>query len=221
MAIGDIYQVTLTQMCLGQQCDAVFHYEQKDIIVTLPTLINESEALANWFISDVLPKINNVQAAGVTNVSVGVKNLFDAADADTKVVTGGGDGDTGDVDQMPPFNAYDYALTGAGNAVHNARKRLVGLVEGNQTAAVLINKDSSFSRQDELSTALEAKFMSALGLSVLMEPVVVKRVKEVVGGKTKYRLPTVIGEKVVKIITIVVWKSIVGHQVTRSFGRGA
>lgn len=220
MAVGDIYQVTLKQSFLGQECDAVFHYEQKDVVVTVPASLNNAQALGTWFVENVLPPIHAIQQQNVTDISLQVRNIFDDEDANLDVLTGAGTGDSGAEESMPPFNAYDFALTGVGNAVHNGRKRIVGLSERMQISGVVTNVSGQFAKMDAAATAITSKWVSALGLSTLFEPVVVKRVKEIVGGKPKYRLPAVIGEKVVKVVAVTVWKTFLAHQVSRAFGRG-
>lgn len=215
MAINDVYMVTLRQTLLGQRVSNVFFYEQ--FAAFTPTTGTVAFDLAQTFANVVMPGINNVQPTDVVNVAVDVENLFVGSDVGTEAQTGGGAFGTNTV---ASFSAPAFKLAVPGKTTRAGAKRIAGIANNLVTDGVIT--DATW-----LATAATLEGLMEQNLAGMtpttpnvFRPVVVKRIKEIIAGKTKYRLPNVLGEKVIQVIGDVILTLILSTQNSRKIGRG-
>ena len=196
MALNDIYQLTLKQTLFGRNIENVFFYER-----TAPT--GTAAVLVDSWIEFILPNILDIQTSSVQNVSISAINLGDLADfVDVPDDT---EGNYGEVDTLPAFNAVGYSLRLNTRAVRPGSKRFAGVPEEASLNGVLVLPGYL-----TVVEALRQTLLEPAGVvGDTYNPIVVKRVKEEVVGtvppKYTYRLPTtgdplVVGE-VVNVLT--------------------
>lgn len=221
MAINDLYELTYVQRLNEQAVYNVFHYQQSDS--TVGQTITSAEALCNAFEQDVMPQILALQTSDVSAVELRAKNLFSAADNHVMSVTGSGDitsfvsGSTDDC--LPSFVQIPLILIQGNGEVKNGAKRIAGVSEGVQTDGV-ITLPAMLTQLEGAAGVLAGAIWDGDITHPSFDPVVIKRVKEVSGEQTTYRLPENIGEAVFGLVIDVLWDVLLSHQISRGIGFG-
>jgi len=215
LVINDVYAVTLRQMMLGQRVTNVFFYEQ--FAAFTPTSGTVAADLAQTFGNVVMPGINNIQPTDVVNVQIDVENLFVGADVGQSIETGGGGFGT---NSISTFNAPAFKLAVPAKTTRSGSKRIAGVANNLVTDGVFT--DATYIGAASTLEGLMTQNLAGLAPATanVFRPVVVKRIKELIAGKTKYRLPNVIGEKIVQVVVDVVFQLIMSTQNSRKIGRG-
>jgi hypothetical protein len=215
MALNDVYSVTLRQTLLGQRITNVFFYEQ--FAAYTPTSGTHAANLAlNWQ-SALLSAINNVQSTDVVNVAIDVENLFVGTDVSSLPITWGGGFGT-NVDSA--FQAAGFKLAVAGKTTRAGAKRIGGVPDNISTDGVITDATYLTSLAGT-ETAMQAIISATLPTtSNVWRPCVVGRIREVIAGKVKYRLPNALVEKVIQVVADVVLTLILTTQNSRKIGRG-
>lgn len=164
---GDLIQVTDKQLYLNQELLNVYYYR----VVSLTGLIDGYlDLMADWFESDLLPPILDIQNDYLTHVSVDIRNLSNNVDVlerplgilGTNVATS----DT----VLPSWVTVNFKLVRESLATRNGSKRYSGLLEGqNSFNAYAIPAPELAALETAL--AADVYFTAAL----VMEPVIVRR----------------------------------------------
>ena len=220
MAVGDIYELTLTGKLQGQDVVNVFHYE--GTVAYVSTNPTPSHDVAQLFTNQVMPKLRKVVSRDVTYTDIGVRNLFNASDAaDTLISLSGLLGTVSDANTLPPFNSITFGLKGDNPAVRAGSKRLPGVVETYSEDGIVSADPTFVGDLNALGTQFTAYLYSEpLLLSPLYVPVVVKRVRGGISGSYTYRMPATPAEKVVSRILVAAFDLLVTSQLSRKFGKG-
>lgn len=215
MALNDVYAVTLRQTVLGQRTSNVFFYEQ--FAAFTPTSGTVANDLAQTFGNVVLPGINNIQTTDAVNVQIDVENLFVGSDVGQSLLVGGGASGT---NAIGSFTAVGYKLAVPGKTTRLGAKRFGPVANNLMTDGVFT--DGAYLAAIAALEPLMSQNLAGLAPVTpnVFRPVVVKRIKEIIAGKTKYRLPNLISEKTVQIIVEAVATLIMTTQNSRKIGRG-
>lgn len=217
MAIGDIYECTLTQLDRGQQVNNIFYYYQDlEFVTTNPT---KAQSLAEAWQTQILPAVRGIQPAEILSTDLTVKNLFDVSDGYDLGLSVGGSFTT-DRQLESTFNAFGFKLNGDNPAVKNGAKRFTGVFEDYIDDGVITGA-SLITPLNALSTALEAPV--TIGLIIpdpVFVPIVVKRVRTGSPGAYEYRLPATSAEAVFSRITVALWNAVITSQLSRKIGIG-
>jgi hypothetical protein len=215
LAVNDVYSLTLRQTLLGQRINNVFFYEQ--IAAYTPTSGTIAQALAEAFEDQILSFVNSMQTTDVSNVQIDAENLFSDTDLASIPITGGGGAGTNTVSA---FMAFPFKFAVAGKSTKAGSKRIGGVASNLQSDGVVTDATTITSgialanhMQDNLNGVTPAT-------ADIWRPVVVKRIKQVIAGKIKYRLPNEISEKTVQAIFEVLFTLILSTQNSRKIGRG-
>lgn len=203
--LSTIYQLLFKQKFGGEDMLNVFFFDH-----TVGS--GGSADLVGMFITDVVPLVNALQAAVVTNDSVEAINLGVTSDFWASVVTG-----TGAIssDSLPPQDAINFTFRSADRAVRKGGKRFSGVPETKQVDGGII--DSGYLTAIE---ALREQLKADLTLSGnTFHPVIIKRIKTAVSGTTPvqytYRLPrpgdTLVAANILDVLTT----NLVSSQVSR------
>lgn len=133
------YKVTLRQAWNGQSFYNVFNYA--DLIDGNPY---DSAAIGSDFVSNMLPKINDMQHSGVQNISLSVLNTTTGADSALLYLTGTGGRSLASTSQAAPFDSYSFRwrvdVSQSGPGITNIRygfNRFAGVCEGDVDAGRL------------------------------------------------------------------------------------
>lgn len=220
MAVGDIYELVDAQKLFNQDVLNVYYYEQIAIlVVTEPDTI--AKVLANKWIDDVLDKIRTSQSGDITHVSVKTRNLFDDADTAEVLISLPGLFNLAADDTDSAFVAAGYKESTTNGGIRPGSKRIAAIPSNMSVDGVVVS--SEYLTQAATTTdALTDNVLSDTLIPVdTWRPVVVKRVKETIAGKVKYRLPNVIGEKVIGVIVSALFNAVLTSQVSRKVGNGS
>lgn len=205
MAIGDVYELVDHQTFQGKEVLNVYYYRNVNLLDT-------ADNLAQYYIDQVLPLMLPLQISDLVHTSVSARNLFNDADVAEIPISEAGTGATGEAEGMPAFNAYTFTLYGAGSTTRPGGKRVSGMWEGGNVDGAIVAG---------LVTALAALadgFVAALlddADAMRFQPVIVKRILEIIDGEKRYRLPEVIGELVFQVIVDAAYSLLVSSQVSR------
>ena len=220
MSVGDLYELTTKQKLYEQDVFNVFHYEMD--VDFEHTYANFAEAAIASFEANILPKILAIQSNEIVTHEISCRNLFNASDAATKLVTYTGGRITAAGDRgLPSFNAVGFQMSGDNPAVRKGHKRFAGLKELDQDSGIIAAAGTYTAPLADCEDALAASLPSVpFALSDLFIPVTVKRVREGVAGAYTYRLPSTSGEKVVSRILVAAFDMLVSSQLSRKVGVG-
>lgn len=207
MASGDVYQVIDVGWNNDQQNLNVYFYRWD----SLASMTDPAENLADHIHADLIPKVCAVQNTSFLHTEIRVKNIFNASDAFTKVISEAGT--VTNADEAPIFLAINTTLAHDNPAVRQGRKAYGGLDE-QQMANGIINASGTVTALNTLMTQLAAVFQE--GIINTWFPIVVKRL--LVGSD--YVLPSSVGELVFGQIVDAAWDALVSSQNTRKTGRG-
>jgi hypothetical protein len=215
LALNDVYVVTLRQIALGQRLTNVFFYEQ--FATFTPTAGTVANDLAQTFNNVVVPVLNNIQTNDVANVQIDVENLFVGTDVGQKIMSGGGASSTNTVGT---FTAVGYKLAVPGKTTRAGAKRIGPVGNNFQTDGVFT--DATFISAINALEPIMSQNLAGLAPTTanVFRPVVVKRIKELIAGKTKYRLPNLLTEKTIQVIVETIGSLIMTTQNSRKVGRG-
>jgi len=215
MGLGDIYELTLKSAAGGADLYNVFYYRQASVAVV--STETTSEYIVNEFQNTTLEAILQILSREAVVRNLSCRNLFVVPDSYSRDVDirGYQDEGGGNVDTYAPLVAVSYKLRTANRSVKSGGKRFGGLPE----FAAIDGEFTHFTYLQKL-TALSEALMEPLKVgSVIRDdvfyPVVVKRVREMVNGVAKYRLPALASEAVWSIIVSAVFSPFVSSQVTR------
>lgn len=181
--INDIYSITLKGSCFGINISNHFTYKAT---ATTCTASNMVIAFGNI----LLPKIVQVLSTSMIFSELVVNNLNDTTDfLVASILTGGVGLRSGGA--APTFVAFAWGSSTKDRSIRAGSKRFAVISESDTTDNQRNTTNATFNGYiGELSTALSSAF-SVSGLGAIADPIVVKRNKTVVGGKTKYTLPHV------------------------------
>lgn len=205
--IGDVFQLTDVQEWQGQQCLNVYFYRQAVILVG-----NAAQQLAEAYINELMPGVQQIQDSNVVHTSIICKNLFNESEAYTELIS-----EPGGLAQvsLPSFNAVAFRLSGNNSAVRDGQKRFAGVTETSQDEGVIV--DATYLANLDILGAALLTFLSG-GISPdAFIPVIVKRILD--GGS--YRLPANSGEAVLSDVIEYLFNVDVSSQTSRKVGRGA
>lgn len=218
MSLFDVYEVTHVQSLFEQEVNNVYFYQERSVFVTTyPTV---SQLVAERFVAQILPKVNAVQTADLKNVSIRVRNLFNAADSFELIISG--TGSIASVNQtMPAFNAFGFTLAGDTAAVKPGAKRIAGVDEAFNQNGVF----NGTAMQIGFFTALADTFKEPLTVGLIIQgdvfyPVLVKRVRSGTKGNYTYKLPTDLLSTVVSTIITTSFNLLITSQTSRKVGIG-
>lgn len=220
MALGDVYSIRVFQTYQNQRCLNVFFYRQFVPILVSPGPV--ADVLRVAFQAKVVDVWRASSPPAVIFERIEVVNLFDETDVSDTLINQAGTRNSliaGQTEQLPVFTAVSIKLDGTGRAVKDGKKRLAGLYEADQNgtflqAPVVASYDAvaqAFRRNLDYGSVTQADGF---------EPVLVKRVKEVVANQEKYRLPRTQAELVFKTIARAAVEVLLTTQSTRKVGRG-
>lgn len=207
MSLDTTYLLRLRQLWNvgGKPMENVFFYEHT-------AGSGDAFTLAEAFDLVMLPKINDLQWAGVQNSNIDVYNMGDPTDFISYPATGVG---LQSGDSLPPHSAINFTMKLSTRAVRKGSKRFSGIPEAVQENGYILDA-AYLAKMETLRLALFAELVSDLDTFL---PIVVKRVKEPVVGTVPlqytYRLPITDGELVVGEVATATTAPIVSHQVSR------
>lgn len=206
MALDDLFMIVHNQTYVGRKLQNVYFYEAADPSLT-------AVDMGQAFELEVVPAILAVQGLVVKHVDLNVTNLGNLGDNSTEVLNY--EGQFGDVDCLPAFNAINYTLKPSNRVVRPGSKRICGVPESVQAYGIIT--DATY------ITALNA-LRVILGDPIInggeiFNPVVIKRVKEAVEDtdpvEYTYRLPTIGETPVYSSISACLLNLNVSSQVSR------
>jgi len=176
--------------------------------------------LAGAFSEDMMVKINDLQCDDVTNVLIRVLSLQDLADFHEAAMAGAGANTSSE--PMPQHDALNFTLRVNTRAVKPGSKRISGIPESAQ-AGGFITVGSYITQMNALRTALYTPVVGTSTPTLIYDPVVIKRIKEVetIDGKEviTYRLPGIGDEVVYGTVTTALINTRISHQTSRGNGR--
>ena len=210
---GDLIEVTLVGTQNEQEITYVSHWERVDASETAADI---AQACATSFIVEILPNI----AEEYVLTHINYRNLFDASEAGTVDISDQAGGRTA-VDPLPPHDTVSVQLLHDEPQIRNGRKSFAGFAEDQQDNGVLTAATVSNMTTDATAWLTTTLKDIATGLVDTAKPVIVKRLSEVIGGVTKYKLPSSAAEALVGYIYDVVVSTYVRTQNSRKIGRGA
>lgn len=182
MALDDLYMIVHKQTYVGRKLENVYFYEKAD-----PDLTAVDMNLA--FQAEVIPAILDIQGLVVKHTELATINLGNLADNNNLVLNY--EGQFGDVDCLPAFNAVNFTLKPVSRVVRPGSKRFTGIPES--VAAYGVITDAGYIADlNVLRTILGDPIDNA---GEIFNPVIVKRIKEAVPDtdpvQYTYRLPTI------------------------------
>lgn len=202
--VGDIYQVRVTSG-LGLQAEAynMFYYQQTSATGVAGNVIGsfQAQVVPSW-----VAALNN----HLTLSEIQVLNLFDLADfqlSSLGPVSGVRGGDA-----LPPAAAFGFFSNRSTRAVRRGQKRFMGVSESDQEQGDIL--PAAYTVLGTLASAMAQTISTGSPLQSFV-PVVVKRIPYVVGGETRYRLPTNLAEATVMRVTQWFYQDQVTNQVSR------
>lgn len=216
MPLGDIYELTHVQSLYEQEVNNVYFYRQAmAFALGDPTT---AQVLADEWNAQILPSIAAIQTDDVSYREIRVKNLFDASDQYSLLISGTGLYTGGDT--LPSFAAYSIDMQGDNAAVKRGSKRFAGVGEGSIVDGVVTLPDTI----TKLGT-LCGKLEDPVTVGLLIEdpvfvPVTVKRVRSGSPGAYTYRLPENESEAIWSQIVVSIFDLIISSQLSRKIGVG-
>lgn len=211
-ATNDIVEVTLIGDMQNQQVTNVTHWHKTDN--THPSE-DIAEQCASAFIQGVLPNV----ASAYTLTEVQYRNLFDPSDSGTIDVLDQVGGQA--VEALPPHDTCSAQLLHDEPAIRNGRKGFAGVPETSQVNGLVTPAHVTSWDNGVSSFITEALKDVATNTIDIAQPVIVKRISEVVGAVTRYRLPQSVVEAVVGFVYDIVIDTYVRTQNSRKVGRGS
>ena len=142
---GDVIELVHRQSYLGQQLNNVYYFESVDGSTPLATL-------ANWFETNIVPLVKNMQNDLVTHDALNLKNLFAPEETYEELLTGAGAVASGLVEGMT-FLACQVRFDHNEGNVRPGFKRIGGVPMG------LIN--------DTVWTAAQISAMDSFGAALI------------------------------------------------------
>lgn len=187
---GDVYQVIMKGLLLGQATVNVFYYQETDREGTPAAAQGLAQSFENLFGLEVGNGVFNHAGfiASWQYFSLDVKNLFDPTELFT-ILNGGTNLGAATGERMPPFVSYRFIHPRERSDMRQGQKFFPGVPETygldgtvNSTVIALMS---------ELVTALGSDILSDQGeSSVTFSPIILKRVFDpTLTTKSKYRLP--------------------------------
>ena len=207
MALNTIYMLRHIQSWLdgGKKMENVYFFDH-----TAGT--GEAAALATSFGIVFLPVIRALQCQTVKDVSIDVINLGDLGDFTSVPVSGMGVY-VGQV--LPPHSALSFTTKLSTRAVRHGGHRISGIPESVNEAGKILDP-TYVGQMEDYRDLLKTELVDA---TETWKPVVIKRVRTAVPGKTPtqytYRLPETDGELVVGEIVNALLSLNISHQVSR------
>lgn len=214
IAIGDIIEITATYSNgVAGTASTVHHYEaQVDSFLI--------DAFIDAWVAQVWLGIKNSISAQWTLTEVTARNLFDPTEASGKsynlmgLSPGGGNA-------MPTFVSFAVTLNHDNpGAIRPGAKRIMGPEEGYSFENGVIEGASYSGISTNLARLADPLTEAVGGLVQLAQPVIVKRIAEIVAGVTRYRLPVNQAEAIIGYVFEAVLNRYLTSQVTRKRGRG-
>lgn len=221
MAVGDVYEVTDVQVMYGQQVLNVYFYEQIALLIPGTDDPNLAGILAtNWY-SEILPTIIAGQTADVVHTAIRSKNLFDESEAYEFLTSSPGEYGPEDADSESSFDALGIKMSSTNAAIRPGGKRIAGIIQSAALDGVITDASYLTAAANIANTMTDSVSSGTLIPLDTWRPVVVERIPYVVAGRTRYRLPNVIGEKVIGYLVSALFNAVLTSQVSRKVGRGA
>jgi len=135
MAIGDVLLLRDEQVWNSSiQVINQYFYE----VTTAATLSNESTALGEAFIANVLPGIESIQGEVMLHNRISVRNLGVPTDFNDILLSPPAQGNLAE-DAMPPFVTWTFQYVRGTLAVRHGWKRIAGVTEPKVEAGVAIS----------------------------------------------------------------------------------
>jgi hypothetical protein len=209
--IDDVYEIVISGELAGQEVSNVFHYEKVSASVDPFDIVDSIHTI--W-VNDVLPSVADSYQLN----TISFRNLFDPIDVGEVTYVG----DTGGLvaEALPSHDTFSIQLVHNEPTVRKGRKSIAGVTEASQSNSLLgVPVVSAFTTSMSKLTAETINDPSD-PLLAIARAVVVKRIPELVGSVTRYRLPANISEAVVGYIFDVFVDLYVRTQNSRKIGRG-
>ena len=220
MTVGDVYELVDVQTFLGQEVLNVYFYEQIALLVILDPSETLASVLANQWIAGPLDTIKAGQSGDVTHTAIRVRNLFDESDQAEVLISLPGLFSASSGDSDSAFVALGIKESTNNGSIRPGSKRIAGQ-PSNVTVDGVITDSTYLTSSLNTANTLSDNIPSDAPIPVdTWQPVVVKRIKETIAGKVKYRLPNVITEKVVGIVVSALFNAVLTSQVSRKVGHG-
>lgn len=210
---GDIIEVTLIGTQNNQEVTNVLHFERLDAGETAEDIATAAGAK---FVTTMLPNM----AEEYVFTAINYRNLFNPSEAGTVDVTNQPGGRIS-VDPLPPHDTVSLSLIHDEPQIRKGRKSIAGMAEDQQDNGVITPAVVTAIQSDSLDWMTEALKDVATGLVDTAQPVIVKRIAEVVEGVTGYRLPGNATEALVGWVYDVVVSAYIRTQNSRKIGRGS
>jgi len=215
MAVGDLYELTLTQDWRSREIANVFTLHQE--LAFIPVGGNPASVLATNFAIQVLPAISAWQPADLVTIRIRARNLFSLSDDFTlELATVGGASLA--TQSLPIFSAVNFSFTGDNPAVKNGSKRFAGLSEDIQDDGVITNA-TFISQMNVLADKMEGYVEVGILLpDKVFKFVVVKRIRSGIAPNYTYRMPATSAEGVFSAIVVAAFRALITSQVSRKLG---
>lgn len=210
---GDIIEVTLIGVQNEQEISNVLHFDRLDSGTAAADIATQAAAK---FITTMLPDI----AEEYVLTRADFRNLFNPSEAGSVDIIDQPGGRIG-VDPMPPHDTFSVQLLHNEPSIRSGRKSVAGIAEDQQDNGIITPAILAAVQLDAIDWMTETLKDIATGLVDVAQPIVVKRISELIGGVTRYRLPANAVEAIVGAIFDVVTSSLVRTQNSRKIGRGS
>lgn len=178
MAANDFYKVNTYSTMLGSSCQNEYWYRQE-------TGTGGAVELADAFITLVLDIVRLVQSSQILYNLIKVYSQQGGTDF-IEIDLTGQNGLNG-ANSLPPFCAIALSTPRKRSDMKPGQKRLVGIPDIYDDQGVITNVDY-LAAIDDVADALSTD-LGDVGTSSVWSPVIVRRVKTTVNGKTYYVVP--------------------------------
>jgi len=205
MAVGDIYEIVHTYKRSNRDYVNVWHFVSD-------SGFDDAETFPDHFVTTVIDNIKAYQTNAIIHTKVSCRNLFDVNDQSDLAINIVGE-KVDAVESLPDFVAMGVDLVHDSAVTRTGQKRLGGFEEDHMGGFGLI-ESGFYNTIDTLLDAWATNGMSN-GVDSVGRFFVVKLVKEIVAGVTKYRMPNSLAELVGGAVYEMVAKPLMTTQVSR------
>lgn len=181
MAVGSFYKVNTYATMLGSSCQNEFWYRQS-------AGSGSSVELANAFIDLVLDIIRVVQSSQILYQLIKVYSHNSNSDFTEQDLVG--QNGLASINSLPPFCAAGFSTPRKLSDMKSGQKRFVGVPDSVDDQGVITNAQYLLNL-DSVADALSDS-LGDVGTASVWDPIIVRRIKVTVNGKTYYKVPDVI-----------------------------
>lgn len=203
--VNDIYTVTINGEIDQELTANVFTYGAESTVCSAENL-----AVAFWLLFG--EPLREMVSTWYRVNSISVSNLNSDTDfynypliADNTGLVGG--------DPLPSYCAFHFYSPTRNRSMRGGQKRFAGVAE-QQTEASSLNTDPVFAAKRNTMAGIMSEVIDDQ-LGGFYQPVIVKRIKTVVGGKNRYTLPVTLNGNTYYQPDNWSWKRIISTQISR------